>query len=69
MAQALGYKARSIRCASFNGRQVKIFKLWEGRPDAFYYAGEFSAPVNTPDDELVGVALAILEPDAYPAEA
>lgn len=56
MKTAQDFRIENVQKAILNGRQVKLFKAFEDRGDAFHYIGQFSAPVKTANKELWKVA-------------
>lgn len=54
---AAGYRIESIRLATVNGRNVKIFKAYKREGDTFIFWGEFTARARHPNRELWKVAM------------
>jgi len=44
---------RNIERATLNGRQVKLFEVWELVNNAWIFAGKFSAPVKIANKNLL----------------
>lgn len=47
------YEVRNIKRAMVNGRQVKIFEVWETRNGANWFCGAYSAPAGTANKNLL----------------
>ena len=46
-------EVRNIKKATLNGRQVKLFELWKKENRCWYFDGQYSAPVSTPNKNLL----------------
>ena len=46
-------EVRNIRRATVNGRQVKLFEVWENKNHANWFCGQYSAPAGTANKNLL----------------
>lgn len=49
-------EVRNIQKATLNGRQVKLFEVWELVDGAWIFSGKFSAPVRVANKNLLQYA-------------
>ena len=49
-------EVRNIERATLNGRQVKLFEVWELVDNAWIFSGKFSAPVKIANKNLLQYA-------------
>ena len=49
-------EVRNIEKATLNGRQVKLFEVWELVDNAWIFSGKFSAPVKIANKNLLQYA-------------
>lgn len=56
MATPEDFRIQDVRQATLNGLAVKLFAAFKRSGDVFIYAGQFSAPTRTADEDLWKVA-------------
>jgi len=51
------YRIEDVQKATVNGRSVKMFTVFKRDGDAFVHFGKFTAPVKTPNRDLIKFAV------------